>query len=61
METKITTINNTYFLQQYEKSQYTTIERIGNLTNTFKGESIIKKNIFEVTENDIINLTYLHF
>jgi hypothetical protein len=58
MQNKIITINNTYYLYQNEKSQYTIIERIGNLTNTYKGEACIKKNILEVTENDIINLTY---
>ncbi len=56
---KFITINNTYHLYQNEKSSYTTIERIGNLENTYKGEASIKKNINEVNENEILNLTYI--
>lgn len=58
MNKKFITLNNTYYLYQNEKSIYTTIERIGNLSNTYKGEASIQKNINDITENEIINLTY---
>jgi hypothetical protein len=58
MNKKFITLNNTYYLYQNEKSIYTNIERIGNLSNTYKGEASIQKNINDITENEIINLTY---
>ncbi len=58
MRKQFKTINNTYYLYQNEKSIYTTIEKIGNLSNTYKGEACIQKNINDITEKEILNLTY---
>jgi len=55
---KIESENNIYYLTQKEGNNYTIIERTSKLTDIYKGETAINKNIDSITLEDIQELYF---
>jgi hypothetical protein len=56
---KIESENNIYYLSQKKGVNFTIIERVGKLTDTYKGEASVQKNIDDITLDEIKELSFV--